>query len=251
MSKKKTVTPKEKVKKDSGQQEVTLTGLAGTIQTVELKLVRPNAYNYNQQSRFIFDKTKASIKRYGFIDPIVVRSGDDTGTKYGYYEIIGGEHRLRAAEELGYKEIPVNDLGNMSDAHAKALCIILNETKGKADPDALASLISDISLSAVDDIISTLPYDEAEIDAFIESVSVDMDDDDMGGEDIDIDESTTPSLSKEKTVIGLLGLLNISKKKEEYLITRIESALSLTNTESKPLRCLEIMLELIDEAYSN
>lgn len=43
-----------------------------------------------------------SIKKYGLIQPIVVRSIDN-----GYYQIIAGERRWRAAREAGLDEVPV------------------------------------------------------------------------------------------------------------------------------------------------
>ena len=43
-----------------------------------------------------------SIKKYGVLNPLIVRP-----RKEGYYEIISGHRRKYAAEQLGYKKIPV------------------------------------------------------------------------------------------------------------------------------------------------
>lgn len=53
--------------------------------------------HFNQQA---LDEMVASIKEFGLIQPIVVRS---KGTKY---EIVAGERRLKAAEMAGLKTIP-------------------------------------------------------------------------------------------------------------------------------------------------
>jgi ParB family chromosome partitioning protein len=74
-----------------------------TISSLNLKmeLIRPNP----EQSRKIFSQDELeglalSIKEHGIIQPIVVRK------KIGFYEIIAGERRYRAAQILGLKEIP-------------------------------------------------------------------------------------------------------------------------------------------------
>jgi ParB family chromosome partitioning protein len=70
--------------------------------TVRISEVEPN----RQQPRKVFDEEKleelsASIKTYGLLSPILVQKRD------GYYEIIAGERRWRAALKAGLKEIPV------------------------------------------------------------------------------------------------------------------------------------------------
>lgn len=70
--------------------------------TLKLSQVEPN----RDQPRKEFDKEAleelaGSIKQYGVIQPIIVCKKD------GYYEIIAGERRWRAAKMAGLKEIPV------------------------------------------------------------------------------------------------------------------------------------------------
>lgn len=70
--------------------------------TVRISEVEPN----REQPRKVFDEEKLeelsqSIKTFGLLQPILVQKRD------GYYEIIAGERRWRAALKAGLKEIPV------------------------------------------------------------------------------------------------------------------------------------------------
>ena len=70
--------------------------------TVRISEVEPN----RKQPRKTFDDEKLeelaeSIKTFGLLQPILVQKRD------GYYEIIAGERRWRAALKAGLKEIPV------------------------------------------------------------------------------------------------------------------------------------------------
>jgi ParB family transcriptional regulator, chromosome partitioning protein len=51
------------------------------------------------------EELAASIREYGLIQPITVRALDK-----GYYQIIAGERRWRAARAAGLKEVPVRIL---------------------------------------------------------------------------------------------------------------------------------------------
>ena len=50
----------------------------------------------------VMDSLVESIRQYGIITPLIVRP-----TIEGYYEIISGHRRKRAAEKLGYTKVPV------------------------------------------------------------------------------------------------------------------------------------------------
>ena len=70
--------------------------------TVKLRLVEPAS----SQPRLKFDEDALtelaeSIKKYGVIQPIVVKKVED------HYQIIAGERRWRAAKQAGLKDIPV------------------------------------------------------------------------------------------------------------------------------------------------
>jgi hypothetical protein len=138
------------------------------VQEVPIDSLKPNPWNPNKQTDFIFEKEKMSIKTHGFIDPILVREKD------GDLEIIDGEHRFRAARSLGFEKISVNNLGEVSDPVAKQLTIIMNETRGRADADMMSKLLKDIEQSVgLDHMIEVLPYTPTEIEAFTAEASVD------------------------------------------------------------------------------
>jgi len=113
--------------------------LSGEYKVVPIDNLRPNDWNPNAQSSFIFKKEKKSIQQFGFVDPVTVRK---VGKKS--WEIIDGEHRWKAASELGFDNIPIIDLGEMSDNDAKALTLLLNELRGEADPLALAGIVVEL-----------------------------------------------------------------------------------------------------------
>ncbi len=84
----------------------------------------------------------ASIREFGFVDPVTVRVLD---VERDMYEIIDGEHRWRAAIELRIEEIPCWDLGVVADETAQQLTIVLNETRGQSNRQKLALLVSSLA----------------------------------------------------------------------------------------------------------
>jgi len=73
----------------------------GLVIEMDVESLTPNLF----QPRKNFDKEKmeelkGSIKKYGMIQPIVVRKMANG------YEIVAGERRLKAAKEIGLKKIP-------------------------------------------------------------------------------------------------------------------------------------------------
>lgn len=90
-------TVHQKKKVDSEQDKV-----SGGPMMVKISSVEPD----RQQPRKKFDEDallelSESIKQYGVLHPLLVSD------KNGYYEIIAGERRWRAAKMAGLKEIPV------------------------------------------------------------------------------------------------------------------------------------------------
>jgi hypothetical protein len=138
------------------------------IVRVQVTKISPNPWNPNRQTDFIYDKERTSIRKFGFLDPILVRERD------GRYEIIDGEHRWKAAQDEGLQEVPVNNLGFVTDAVAKQLTIVLNETRGRADRVDLAKLIQQIKDDVgLEEMKENLPYAEGELDSFLSQNDID------------------------------------------------------------------------------
>ena len=94
-------SPVEEKKEEKKQEEKSSDSLKNAV-VVRISEVEPN----REQPRKKFDDDKLeelseSIKTYGLLQPILVQKRD------GYYEIIAGERRWRAALKAGLKEIPV------------------------------------------------------------------------------------------------------------------------------------------------
>lgn len=123
--------------------------------------LRPNPKNDNKQSHFMFGKLLATLREEGFTLPIVVRSGDARGPfKDGLLEIVGGEQRWRAAQKLGMAEVPIVDIGCVSDLRTKKLLINLNRVHGDSDQDALSRLVREITEEGGESALESLPFDE-------------------------------------------------------------------------------------------
>ncbi len=113
-----------------------------------IELVRPNK---NQpRKHFAADKLEelaASIREQGIIQPLVVTKQD------GYYEIIAGERRWRAAQKAGLHELPVVIREASAD---KVLELALIENIQRQDLNAIEeaqayrSLLEHLSLSQED-----------------------------------------------------------------------------------------------------
>jgi ParB/RepB/Spo0J family partition protein len=122
--------------------------------------LRPNPWNPNRMDEDMFEKAVTSIREFGFVDPITTRTISD-----GEYEIVDGEHRWVAAKQEGLTNIPIVDLGQIPDEIAQQLTIVLNETRGQADPQRLGRLLLDLSRKVdKDKLISTLPYSREAFD---------------------------------------------------------------------------------------
>ena len=95
---------------------------------VKLSLVEPN----REQPRKHFDEDgllelAESIKQYGILQPLLVQE------KSGYYEIIAGERRWRAAKLAGLKEIPVI-VRNLTEQHIVEISLIENIQREDLNP---------------------------------------------------------------------------------------------------------------------
>lgn len=161
----------------------------GALIDVPIQQIRPNPWNPNVQPDWIYAKELASIRKYGFIDPLIVREKVDTMTPEldgrplpqhkivtdRWYEIIDGEHRWRGATEIGYTTLPCWNLGIVSDEDARELTVVLNETKGKPDEARLRELLQDLIKRRGDEesVRDIMPFSRTRFDEIVGRMTVD------------------------------------------------------------------------------
>ena len=112
-----------------GEPEIGLPGQSQTISVLPLQKVEPNPL----QPRKDFDPEAMqaladSITAHGVIQPLTVREAAD-----GYYQIIAGERRWRAARLAGLSEIPVHII-QADDREVMELALIENLQREDLNP---------------------------------------------------------------------------------------------------------------------
>ena len=127
------------------------------IELLDPETLKSAAYNPRQISREELNKLIKSIKQFGFVDPALVRKHDNM--------IVGGHQRVKAAIELGLKEIPVVYL-DITENDAKLLNVALNKISGDWDEDKLTELLAELKFfDDVDELLTG--FDEDELDQLI------------------------------------------------------------------------------------
>ena len=118
----------------------------------------------------------ASIKEFGWTNPILVDGSNG---------IIAGHGRLLAARKLGFKEVPVIELADLTDTQRKAYIIADNKLALNAEWDKEILSIELGTLQGVNFNIDLLGFDAIELsDLFDEQIKMP----ESSSEEIDIDE---------------------------------------------------------------
>jgi hypothetical protein len=152
---------------------VTAIEIRGHARLMPVVAMAPNPWNVNVMSPEMLDKERASIRRYGFMDPVTVRFiGDNLDGPD--YQIVDGEHRWRIAQELGLTQVPTWDLGVVDEDTAKEMGLVLNETRGESEPGKLSVLLQDL-LRRRDEsgLRDVMPFTRERFDALTQRKSVD------------------------------------------------------------------------------
>lgn len=126
------------------------------IQEIEIEKLIPYARNSRTHSDEQVAQIAASIKEFGWTNPILVD---------GEAGIIAGHGRLAAARKLGMKKIPVIELLHLSPTQKKALIIADNKLALNAgwDNDMLALEFEELEIEGFD--LSLTGFGEDERDA--------------------------------------------------------------------------------------
>lgn len=117
------------------------------IEYVPTELLKPSEYNPRKWSKDAISQLKESIKKYGFVDPLLVNSAP--GRKN---VLIGGHFRVSIAKELGINQVPVVYINIPDIEKEKELNIRLNKNIGEFDWDLLTkfneNFLSNIGFSS-------------------------------------------------------------------------------------------------------
>lgn len=139
------------------------------VEQVQISLLKPSKWNPNVVSPANEAKLEESLKRHGFFKPALVRTLADGGL-----EIVGGEHRIQAAQRLGFDKVPVLNLGVISDKKAQELCLLDNGRYGTDDTLQLAEILEGLGSSA--ELSTFMPYSDSDLSSIFSSVNISLDD---------------------------------------------------------------------------
>lgn len=137
-------------------------------QSVPIETLFPNPWNTNRiTDPAIEAKLLESVKELGAFKPILVRE-----VKGGKLQILGGEHRWKAAKQLGMEEVPVWNLGVISDEKAKKIGLIDNARYGEDDTLGLAALLKELG----NEFMRIMPISDVDLAALADASNLALDD---------------------------------------------------------------------------
>jgi DNA modification methylase len=159
------------------------------IQEVAVNKLIPYAKNSRTHSAEQVAQIAASIKEFGFRNPILV---DGVG-------VIAGHGRLMAAQKLGLDQVPTIDCSDMSESQKKAYIIADNKLALNAGWDTAMLTIEMQELEDEGFDLTLLGFDDKELDALLNVIE---------GTDGLTDENAVPDVPKEpKTKLGDVYIL--------------------------------------------
>ena len=132
---------------------------------VDPKKLIKNPWNTNMVDPENQKKLDNSVKRFGMFKPLICRE-----LANGSLQILGGEHRAESAVRLGYREVTIINLGQISDEKAKEISLVDNGRYGTDDTLQLAELLKE--LGEIEDISSYMPYSDSDLDSIFASTSI-------------------------------------------------------------------------------
>ena len=150
----------------------------------ELNKLKLAPYNPRRMSDIEFENLKNSIKKFGYVEPIIINK------RTGY--VVGGNQRLKALKELyGNKEIKVIEV-DLSEKEEKALNLALNKISGRWDEIKLSEILNEISNDEIsNDLIKYTGFSETEIEYILKQI-------DNNVKEIEFSEDNINNITKNK-----------------------------------------------------
>lgn len=145
---------------------------------VPIDEVHMNDWNPKVKRSEEYYKVRQSIEVNGQVMPVVVRNAKSKDFKY---EILDGEQRYTAMQELGFDDIWIVNLGDVSDAEAKSTTVWMEQAV-PFDDNLLGELLVELRGEV------ELPYTDEEIDLIAGVIPGKTDADDDEEEEFNFDE---------------------------------------------------------------
>lgn len=143
-------------------QKITSRLTALIVEYVSIDSIYPNPYNPNRQSEHEFDLLKKSILEDGFTQPVIIQKSSRM--------IVDGEHRWRALNQLGLKEIPVVSV-EMNDQQMRIATLRHNRARGSEDIELSIQVLRDLrELGGLDKAVESLEIDDVELQAMLDDL---------------------------------------------------------------------------------
>tara|TARA_Y100000401_G_C8288733_1_gene207473 strand:+ start:92 stop:583 length:492 start_codon:yes stop_codon:yes gene_type:complete len=103
------------------------------ITLVNINNLNPAEYNPRQISNKQYEDLKASMEKFGCVDPIIININPER-----LNVVVGGHQRLRILRELGAEKVPTVSV-NLSQEDERELNVRLNKNGGDWDIDLLSN----------------------------------------------------------------------------------------------------------------
>lgn len=209
------------------------------VKQLKVTDVVPNPWNPNHMADGVFKKLKKNIKitlkKAGIVPPIVVRVHKEDSTKY---EILDGEHRWRAFNDLKQETIPALILKDLDESEAKLLTLNLNYLKGEYEEAEYTNVLRDIIRDSgcdIEELSSRVNTSTNDIASLLERFSFNLDED----EEKDLDKLINDiNSNKEYDVDSEADSTN--EKYFELVFMVPEDVLTTVNSELSRLQNMQI-----------
>lgn len=112
------------------------------IEEIPIDELVPYENNAKKHTREQIDAVEASIKEFGFRNPVIVWRNAD-----GRPEVVAGHARVTAAKNVGMSKVPCVSCDDLTDAQRRALTLVDNQTTMMTgwDEDLLAYELDTLS----------------------------------------------------------------------------------------------------------
>ena len=187
---------------------------------VDIDKLIPYVNNARTHSKEQINKLRASIREFGFINPVIIDRD---------YNVIAGHGRIMASKEEGIDKVPCVFVDYLTDAQKKAYILADNRMALDADWDEELLKVEIESLQGADFDLSLTGFDETELAGFFDTA------DDAKEDDFDVEEELkNPTITKNGD-LWLLGnhrlLCGDSTREEAYTILMNDKKANLVVTD--------------------